>query len=118
MPDLTAVEQKIQNANELISTTAGILKTSPRWSILLDELQASVIDGITINSLSLPAAEDTITLTGLARDRATLNQYRDKLKSSPMLQDVKLPLTNLEQREGIPFTMSFMLKNPNSIYLK
>lgn len=118
MPDLTAVEQKIQTANALISTTAGILKTSPRWSILINELQSSVIDGITISSLDFPSAEGVITITGLAKDRPTLNQFRDKLKSSAMLKDVRLPLTNLEQREGIPFTISFQLSNPALIYLK
>jgi Tfp pilus assembly protein PilN len=118
MPDLTAVEQKIQTANTLISNTAGILKNSPQWSILIGELKGKIIDGITINSLNMPSAESAITITGMAQNRQILNNFRDKLKSSEMLTNIKLPLTNLEQREGIPFTISFQLKNPQSIYFK
>jgi hypothetical protein len=114
--DLTSVEEKIQKANALISVTAGILKTSPQWSLLITELQRSIIDGVTINSLNLPTAEGIITFTGAAIDRPTLNRFRDKLKSSAVLINVNLPLTNLEQREDIPFSISFQLKDPQFIY--
>jgi Tfp pilus assembly protein PilN len=118
MPDLNAVEQKIQKADSLILTTAGILKSSPRWSGFIDEFQKLITDGITVNSLSLPSPEETITLTGLAKNRSILNKFRDSLKSSDLLKEVRLPLTNLEQREDIPFTISFQLKDPKSIYIK
>jgi Tfp pilus assembly protein PilN len=114
--DMTAVEQRIQKANELIAATAGIMKSSPRWSIVIDELQNSIIDGITVNSLNLPTPEGTVTITGAASNRTTLNKFRDKLKSLVMFGNVNLPLANLEQRQNIPFSVSFQLSNPNSIY--
>ncbi|HTW97114.1 MAG TPA: PilN domain-containing protein [Candidatus Methylomirabilis sp.] len=117
-PDLQAVEQKIQDANSLISATAEILGHSPRWSLLIEELQKTIIDGIVITGLNLPAADATLSLNGVAQDRVTLNKFRDNLKSSTMLTDVKLPLTNLEQKENIPFSISFNLKNPSGIYFK
>jgi Tfp pilus assembly PilM family ATPase/Tfp pilus assembly protein PilN len=116
--DLTAVETRIQNANSLTSITADILKNSPHWSILISELQNLIIPGITIESLSLPSAEGVFSFSGAAANRLTLNQFRDKLRSSVMLKNINLPLTNLDQEENIPFTISFELKNPASLYLK
>jgi Tfp pilus assembly PilM family ATPase len=116
LPDLTIVEQKILTANGLIASTAGILGSSPRWSILIGDLQSLIIDGITVNSLNLPSAEGTINITGTARDRSTLNHFRDKLKASTVLKDIRMPLTNLEQRQDIPFSISFELTDPKSIY--
>jgi hypothetical protein len=118
MPDLTSVEQKIQQANALISATAETLKSSPRWSGFIGELQKLIIPGIKINSLNLPSPKEAITISGMAENRATLNKFRDTLKASDLLYDVKLPLTNLEQKKDIPFTISFLLKNPESMYLR
>jgi len=114
--DLGGVETKIQNANELIITTAGILKTSPRWSGLITELQNSIIKGIIVDGISLPAPEGTMTISGMAGDRDTLNLFRDKLKTSAILTNINLPLTNLDQKSDIPFTISFDLKNPSLLY--
>jgi hypothetical protein len=116
--DLTAVEQKIKNANSLIAATANILKSSPQWSILVGNLQDLIIDGITVNSLNLQNPEGVISLTGVAKDRPTLNFFRDKLKESAVLKNINLPLTNLDQKTDIPFNISFELKNPSSLYLK
>jgi len=116
MVDLGPVEAKIQNANSLISATADILKTSPRWSGLITELQNSIIKGVIVDGISLPAPEGTMTITGMAGDRNTLNQFRDKLKTSAILTNINLPLTNLDQKADIPFTISFELKNPSLLY--
>ena len=117
-PELTGVEQKIQTANALISTTAEIIKTTPQWSLLIAELQKSIISGVTVNGLNLPAADEVMNITGIASNRVVLNQFRDKLKSSLILDEIKLPLTNLDKKEDIPFTISFRIKNPESIYFK
>jgi len=52
----------------------------------------------------------------MAGDRDTLNLFRDKLKTSAILTNINLPLTNLDQKSDIPFTISFDLKNPSLLY--
>ncbi|MDD4901648.1 MAG: pilus assembly protein PilM [Patescibacteria group bacterium] len=118
VPDLAKVEQKVQTANTLIADTAKIMSNSPQWSIVIAELQRLVTGGIIVSGLSLPSAEGTITLSGIAENRTTLNQLRDKSKSSSLLAEINLPLTNLEQREDIPFSISFKLKDPQTVYFK
>jgi Tfp pilus assembly protein PilN len=118
LPDLTAVEQKIQAANTLIDGTAQIISNSPQWSLVIAELQKNIISGVTIVGLGLPSADGTLTINGVAENRNMLNQFRDKLRSSPMFKNINLPLTNLEQRQDIPFAISFQLKNPSAIYFK
>jgi Tfp pilus assembly protein PilN len=107
------LEEKANRFNELVSQTANIVKTFPRWSILLEELKLRVIPGISISNFSLPSPEATFSLNGIAENRDTLNRFKKSLEESPLLAEIKLPLTDLEKKEKIPFSISFKLKDPS-----
>ena len=57
-------------------------------------------------------------LTGISTDMETLNQFKKSLQSSTYLASIELPITNLEQKTDIPFSISFKLKDPNSLFYK
>jgi Tfp pilus assembly PilM family ATPase len=117
-PELLAKETSIERVNALTGTASSILAETPLWSILLEETTKRITDGITISSFSAPSISSGITLTGVAHDRATLNQFRKSLQESAMFTDVVLPVTNLEQKENIPFSTTFRVSDPSKIYYK
>ena len=115
-PELLAQEASIERVNALTNVASSILAETPLWSVLLEETTKRITDGITISSFSAPSISDRIALTGVAHNRATLNQFRKSLQGSPMFADVELPVTNLEQKENIPFSTSFRVADPSRLY--
>ena len=59
-----------------------------------------------------------MTITGVSKDRETLNLFKKSLQESPYITGVELPINNLEQKENIPFSISFHLKDPSMLYYK
>lgn len=110
-------EEKIRRANTYIAATSSIIKTSPEFSILIAELKEKVTEGITITNLSL-SPNELMTIAGVSRNRPELNAFKKSLESSELLTNVALPLTNLQQKDNIPFSVSFELRDIDSIYPK
>lgn len=113
----TQAENKIREANKFIAATSSIIKTSPQFSILVENLKEKVTEGITITNLGL-SSSDQVVIAGVSRNRPDLNRFKKSLESSEYLTDVALPLTNLQQKENIPFSISFKLKDINVLYPK
>jgi hypothetical protein len=116
--ELLAQEAVIKNVNELTLTTTSILSQTPVWSLLLDEFSKRIIPGITINSFAAHSLTEEITVSGQAMNREVLNQFKKTLQDSPMFTDVQLPITNLEQKESIPFSLRFKIRDPSTLYYK
>jgi Tfp pilus assembly PilM family ATPase/Tfp pilus assembly protein PilN len=112
----SALEERARKLNSLTQTTSQIITTVPSWSIFLNELKSRVVDGVAVNTANLTSVEGEMLLVGIANSRAQLNALKKSLEESPYLQNVVLPLTNLEQKENIPFTISFRLKDPQLLY--
>lgn len=117
-PELLAREEWVGHLNALTGTTRALLAEMPIWSILIEELIARTPDTITISGLLAPTIEGKMALTGVAQDRASLNDFKKKLQESPLLTEVELPLTNLEQKEKIPFSLSFRVLDPTVLLFK
>lgn len=107
------LESRAMAFNDLTGKANSILGKLPRWSIALEELKSRVAPGILINSFSSSLPADAINMAGTAQTRPQLNLFKKTLEESPMFMEIKLPLTNLEQKENIPFSVSFRLKDPN-----
>ena len=115
-PELAEKEGQISDINSLTETSATFLAQMPVWSNVLTELVARTPEGITISMFSGPFFNEKFSLTGVATNRMTLNNYKKILQDSPMLSEVELPLTNLEQKGEVPFAISFRLKDPGALY--
>jgi hypothetical protein len=116
--DIIGKEALIKKINALTLASQSILAHTINWSILIDEINVRTINGIIISSFGAPSVNDTITITGLAKTRDTLNQFKISLQGSTYLKEIKLPITNLEQKADIPFSVSFSLKDPSVLYYK
>lgn len=114
--ELVAEEGRARAFNALLSTTATIASESPIWSDFFESLRASVIEGITITSISIEAPERPIRIAGIAATRAALNAFKDALDARGDLAEATLPLTNLELRADIPFTVTVILADPGALY--
>lgn len=117
-PELAEQESRIERVNALTETASLLLAETPVWSTVLTELTELTIDGIVVSNFSAGSLAGTMTMSGTARNRATLNQFKKLLQDSVMLADVGLPITNIAQRENLPFSISFRLKDPSVVYYK
>jgi Tfp pilus assembly PilM family ATPase len=117
-PELLAKETVVNNTNAITKIAEIILKETPLWSSLLEELRARIINDIIISSFTANSIHEKILLVGVARNRNTLNNFKKNLQESPMLTEIELPLTNLDQKADIPFSVSFRIKDISTIYYK
>lgn len=115
-PELLAEETRIEGVNALTKTTSSLLAETPLWSTVLREITNRTIDGIIISNFSAPSLMGNMSLSGVARDRRTLNQFKKSLQDADMFAGVDIPITNIEQKETIPFSASFHLKDPGTLY--
>lgn len=117
-PELVATETLIQRLNGSTQTAEAILKETALWSKVLKELQSKTIENITITNLTTAAITEKMSIVGISRDRDTLNQFKKSLQTSTLFTDIELPLTNLDQKAKIPFSISLRLKDPRDVYYK
>ncbi len=106
----------VEHVNALTETAAGILSETPIWSTVIDEINARTIDGVVISNFTTPSITEKISLTGIAKDRVTLNQFKKSFQESALFSEIDLPATDPGQKGGVPFTISFRLKNPSAVY--
>lgn len=117
-PELLKKEDYIKNVNGLTTATQVILSETPMWSVVLEEVVARVTPGIIISGFNAPTILEPIILTGVAHDRKSLNEFKRSLKESKLFTEVELPLTKLEQKEEIPFSVSLRIADPTAVYYK
>lgn len=115
-PQFAEKEAQIEKVNALTDAADTVFAEAPRWSMVLSELQTLVISGITISNFSASSIIGDLSLTGTARDRATLNQFKKSLQGAPLLTTVSIPIANLEMKENIPFSATFRIRNPRAVY--
>lgn len=116
--DAVELENRAKNFNEWVGKTAGLLENLPKWSGVVEEIKARKGPGIIISNLSIPSPEGIISIGGISQSRLQLNLFRKNLEESPLFTDIKLPLTNLEMKENVPFSISFKLKDTAILYVQ
>lgn len=114
--DAAIVEERVQNINTLVTKTSAITRSIPRFSNIVEEITAKASQDITINNLTIPSPEGRIGISGVAKDRASLNAFRNTLREWNTITTLDFPTTNLEQNENIPFQAAFSLSDPQSLY--
>lgn len=116
--ELTENEGWVERVNALTGTARTLISESPIWSIVFNEVTARTIEGIVISGFSATSIDGPMSITGVAKDRPTLNKYKELLQNSPVFTGIDLPINNLEQRSNIPFSISLRLKDPSAVYYK
>lgn len=114
--DSAQMEERAKKVNELSAALGGFVGSSPRWNGALEELRSRVAPGIFITSLSLKSPLEPVNLSGVAQNRNQLNMFKRFLDGSQVFAEANIPLTNLGQKENIPFTVTVKLKDPKVVY--
>lgn len=104
-PGIAEAEDEVKQFSELLSLVNGFVAKTPRFSTVIGELQRNIPDTITITSFSVTSSTNA-TLSGVAKGRGDLNQLKRRLEEVRGIHDVILPLTNLDVKENIPFTIT------------
>lgn len=115
-PNAVSLESKSKVLNEEILIASGIVKLIPDWSDVIDEVKLRVSPGIIINSFSVGRPDGPIKFTGVAKTRNDLNIFKKSISESDMFTQFDMPLSNLGQKEDIPFTANMLLKDPQVVY--
>ena len=116
--DIIEKESLIKKINSFGLVSQSILQNTTNWSILIDEINERTIDGIIISNFRSQSINEVMSITGISTNRDTLNQFKKSLQESKYLTEVELPITNLEQKGDIPFSISFKIKDPSMLYYK
>lgn len=109
--DLAETEGEVRQFSELLSLVNGLVKETPNWSEVLSELHRNIPDTIMITSLSVTSPSEAATLTGVAKGRSDLNQLKKRLEDAKGIRDVVLPISNLDVKANIPFTLTFYFED-------
>lgn len=115
--DAASLEQKAKEINDLTDAAYGIVRILPRWSIVLKELRGLAGADIAITSANTSLPNNYISIAGTARTRVQLNSFKKTLEASNFFADINMPISNLEQKENIPFSLTLRIKNTSDIYI-
>jgi hypothetical protein len=102
--------------NNTLAITVGILRGTVDWSAVLKKLDADIIPGITLNGISMPSQNGTMSISGIAQTRDILNNFNATLEADTFLSNVNLPITNIDQSNNLPFNITFTISNPQALY--
>jgi Tfp pilus assembly protein PilN len=114
--DSAGLEARANDFNARVGQLAGIARTIPRWSIAVEMIGKYLDHGVVINSLNMPSPAASFSITGVASTREALKIFTKSLEESEYFTGVVVPLTGASLRANIPFSATFMLKDPQSLY--
>jgi Tfp pilus assembly PilM family ATPase len=115
--DMVEVEARAKNLNTLLAELRPLVEKMPLWSKVVAEIKDKAGSEIFIINLSLPKTDSILNIRGLASDRSQLSLFKKSMEDSPLFTEITMPLTSLEQKNNIPFSISFKLKDASMIYI-
>lgn len=105
------VENKIKNINTKLDKIDKADQTRVLWSNVLTELAKSAPALVSISSLSLESAKNSISLNGEAETRREIAKFKEKLESSSYFENVVFSTsTQNESRNNFSFSLSAVLE--------
>lgn len=111
-------EARAESFNSLIGQTGVLATKEPSWYTVIQEIRSRLTPGIAIGALSLPGPEIALSISGTAGSRDDINALKKSFAASPLFSEVDVPLNNLGKKTEIPFSLSFKIKSPESVYQK
>jgi len=94
---------EIKEFNQQLSSVIKIQKEYTPWSKVIIHFSKLTPENLGIYSLSFNKEEERATIRGIAKTRQNLLDFKDSLESSPIFQDINIPLKDLLMKENINF---------------
>lgn len=105
----SADNKEIRTLNRELSE----LETIGRQFVPVGDLYGDIVSlvpaEVTLSSLVMDVTGQQVRIRGSARTRADLNAFNDALTGSPIVSEVRSPLSNLFVKDDIPFEFSAKL---------
>lgn len=117
--DLITTEDRIELkelVNELtisVNQAQPLLVTAQQPMADLKTLLEPTPEAISLHTFTLTYDDKVLRITGTADSRDDLVSYQQLLSTLPGITNVKLPLSDLSQKESIPFTITALYETPS-----
>lgn len=109
------VETRVHEINALSAMILKILSASHDPMTIRTQVQQARPDGVEITEEQVNLDTGSILVKGLAKDRSSLLEFKQKLEQVDDFADVFVPLTYLTQSESIPFSIELTYKNAKPV---
>ncbi|MFH0857291.1 MAG: PilN domain-containing protein [Candidatus Magasanikbacteria bacterium] len=106
----SVANKHFQEINTILENTEKIQKEYYPWTETLNSLASALPDGVTLDNISLDRGQKKIVFSGLANTRENLLLFEQNLNTLPFMNEIKVPLTQLTQKELVPFNLTSSLK--------
>jgi len=103
-------QEKINQLNQAVNTQAKLIANQPQWTPLIEKLLAVTPGGIILNELIGDSEEMTLEISGQAQTRQQLIDFQDTLEGMDFTESLDAPLSNIIEKESVPFDMTVTLK--------
>jgi len=106
-------QQTNRDVKEINQTLAQLEKIQTEYrpfSPLLPQILNILPDNIYLNSFGIDLQKNSITLSGFAKTRDQLLNYKKKLESISWIKFVNWPLSQITKKDDLPFTLELLLK--------
>lgn len=97
--------KKIKEVNSLINQTDIIQQVYTPWSDIIIDISNAVPNGIVLTNISLNSGNKNFVFSGNADTRDNLLEMQKNLKALSFIEDVKIPVSQLTEKENFPFTI-------------
>lgn len=104
------INQRVKTINSTINKLESAQKEYVSWTPILSQVGSAVPSTITLESMVLDKQLLVFTFTGVAKTRADLLSFQESLRALPFVSRVDLPLSQLTEKENIPFIISAAIK--------
>lgn len=104
------LQQEVGALNNKIERTAYAQKKFYKWSAALNDLGSAVPEGVVLAQIYLNEAGGSFRISGAARTRDALLQFKEIMVNHPAIESLESPLSNFLTKEDINFVFGGKLK--------
>ncbi|MBU1895323.1 PilN domain-containing protein [Patescibacteria group bacterium] len=101
---------QIKDVNKVIKQTKEIQDGYTLWTPILSELSNQIPDSIVLSNLTIKQKEKILIVRGMAETRDGLLKFQENLESLPFISSINIPLSQLTEKENIPFSLTTEIK--------
>lgn len=111
-PELAALENKASQFNSLLANVESFKGPDPNLYEHFSQIDSVFDSGIEVSRLRLQGGNSEAVIDGVGRDQETVIVFKNKLTALQNVQDVQLPLNNIQpQPDGrVSFSIIFKLR--------
>lgn len=105
----TSVRKEVEEYNQNLKNFETLIQTNELWSKVLMEIAKNLPPDMTIDSLQVSRTDRKVELSGHARARTSVLEFRRLLLNSSMVSAVNFPLANLEKPSDLKWKYRFFI---------